>query len=123
MGYDIYHPHKLLIWHEYVREAKPKHWTDFSNENKEKGIVSHHWPDLDAISKKRIQKLLRQVDDKTINLGEYDLGNIRSLEEYENYAGIKFFHKKLHTNTIVQKIPPINDYSEWWLDNLNPNDK
>lgn len=123
MGYDIYHPHRLLIWHEYVREGKPKHWTDFSNENKENGVVSDHWVDLNNISKKRIQKLLRQVDDETIDLGEYDLGKVRSLNEYENYAGINFYNRKIHSDTISQKNPPINDYSEWWIESINPDDK
>ena len=123
MGYDIYHPHKLLIWHEYVREGKPKHWTDFSDTNKEQGIVNEYWVDLNNISKKRIQKLLRQVDDDSINLGEFDLGNIRSLEDYEKYAGIKFYNKVLHSDTIAQKYPPINDESEWWLEKINSDDK
>jgi len=119
LGYDLFHPHKVVIWHEYVRSGKSKHWGDFSKLAKDQGKVDVDWNELDNISQKRIQKLLRQIDDATINLGEYTIGNIRSFEDYENYAGIKFSQKKLHTKTIKEQLPPINDFNNWWDEPIN----
>jgi hypothetical protein len=114
LGYDLFHPHKVLIWHEYVREGKPKHWSDFNKSAKEEGKVYIEWNDLDKISEKRIQTLLRQSQHNDIDLGDYNVGNVRSFEDYENYAGIKFSNKKLHSSTIKEQLPPINDFSNWW---------
>lgn len=114
LGYDLFHPHKVLIWHEYVREGKPKHWGDFNKLAKDEGKIDIEWNELDNISQKRIRKLLRQIDDSNIDLGEYNIGNVRSFEDYEHYAGIKFSDKKLHPATIKELIPPINDFSNWW---------
>ena len=27
-GYDLFHPHKVVAWHEYTREGKTKQWDD-----------------------------------------------------------------------------------------------
>ena len=27
-GYDLFHPHKVVCWHEYTREGRDKHWED-----------------------------------------------------------------------------------------------
>lgn len=114
LGYDLFHPHKTLIWHEYTREGKVKHWTDFNDENKKNGIVEKNWWEIDIEGKKRVRQLLREEDNK-IYLGEYDLGNVRTHKDYENYAGINFKYKKLHKNTLKGIEPPINDLTEWYL--------
>ena len=119
LGYDLFHPHKVLIYHEYVREGKPKHWTDFNTPAKDNGIVNIHWNELDNISKKRIQKLLRQEEHLDIDLGIYDVGSVRKIEEYEQYAGIKLSKKKLHSKTIKEILPPINDFTNWWDEPIN----
>src|ERR1035437_2683679 len=27
-GYDLFHPNKIIIWHEYTRKGRTKHWDD-----------------------------------------------------------------------------------------------
>jgi hypothetical protein len=114
LGYDLYHPHKTVVWHEYTREGRTKHWTDFNQENKTKGVVEKQWWEMDDESKKRLRHML-QEEDNNIDLEEYGLGNVRTHKQYEDYAGINFKNRKLHPKTLKGINPPINDYSEWFL--------
>lgn len=112
LGYDLFHPHKTLVWHEYTREGRTKHWTDFSKENQDKKIVERPWWEMDNDSKRRLRHMLQEEDNK-IDLGEYGLGSVRTHSDYECYAGIHFKNRKLHPNTLKGVDPPINDTSEW----------
>lgn len=94
LGYDLFHPHKLVIWHEYTREGRTKHWTDFNEENKKQGKVDKMWWEMDIESKKRLRHLL-QEEDNNIDLGVYGLGDVRSHHDYELYAGIDFKNRTL----------------------------
>jgi hypothetical protein len=115
LGYDLFHPHKTVVWHEYTREGRTKHWTDFNQENKIKGVVEKQWWEMDNESKRRLRHML-QEEDNNIDLGVYGLGSVRTHKEYEDYAGINFKHRKLHQETLKGTNPPINDLSEWYLD-------
>lgn len=112
LGYDLFHPHKTVVWHEYTREGRTKHWTDFNEENKKTGKIEKQWWEMDIESKRRLRHMLREEDNQ-INLGEYDLGTVRAHNDYELYAGINFKNRKLHADTIKGINPPINDASEW----------
>jgi hypothetical protein len=113
LGYDIYHPHKTLIWHEYTREGRIKHWTDFDKKNKDFGIVKKTWFEMDAESKKRLRHLLKE-EDSNIDLGIYGLGDVRTHHDYEIYAGINFKERLLHSETKKGTNPPVNDYTDWF---------
>lgn len=113
LGYDLFHPHKTVIWHEYTREGRTKHWTDFNQENKNKGVVEKQWWEMDNESKRRLRHML-QEEDNNIDLGEYGLGTVRTHHDYELYAGINFKNRKLHPETIKGTNPPINDESDWY---------
>lgn len=67
-GYDLYHPHKVILWHEYTRKGRVKQWDD----NKE-------WWKMDQSSKDKVKKILS---------GEIQLGGTRTIEEYKTLAGI-----------------------------------
>ena len=112
LGYDLFHPHINVVWHEYTREGRTKHWTDFNEENQQKGIVEKPWWQMDDESKRRLRHMLRE-EDNDIDLGIYDLGNVRTHKDYELYAGIHFKKRKLHPDTIKGVNPPINDYTDW----------
>lgn len=114
LGYDLFHPHINVVWHEYTREGRTKHWTDFNEENKKSGVVEKQWWEMDNESKRRLRHML-QEEDNNIDLGIYGLGNVRTHKEYEDYAGINFKHRKLHPLTLKGQNPPINDYTEWHL--------
>ncbi len=112
LGYDLFHPHYTVVWHEYTREGRTKHWTDFDKENMDNGIVKNVWWEMDSSSKRRLRHML-QEEDNDIDLEEYGLGNVRTHSEYELYAGINFKNKKLHPDTLAGVNPPINDTSDW----------
>ena len=112
MGYDLYHPHITVVWHEYTREYRTKHWTDFNKENQEKGLVERPWWEMDNDSKRRLRHML-QEEDNNIDLGEYGLGDVRTHRDYELYAGINFKNRRLHPMTLRGVNPPINDNSDW----------
>jgi len=114
LGYDLFHPHKTVVWHEYTREGRTKHWTDFNTENLSTGVVEKPWWEMDNDSKRRLRHML-QEEDNNIDLGEYGLGNVRTHHDYELYAGINFKERMLHPSTIKGINPPINDETEWYL--------
>lgn len=84
LGYNMFHPHINIIWHEYMRNYRIKHWDD--HKNKDKGLA---WYERDQISKKRLRKLLG-MEDNDVDLGQFGLGNKRSLQDYEKFANINF---------------------------------
>ena len=111
MGYDLYHPHINVVWHYYGRHDKCKHWGDHNEKNKQDGQVEKTWMERDVFSKQKIRQLLGQ-DNYNINLGEYGLGNIRSLHDYELYSGIDFKNKRISKSAINGAEPPVDYVSE-----------
>jgi hypothetical protein len=113
LGYDLFHPHKTVVWHEYTREGRTKHWTDFNQDKKNSGEIEKTWWEMDLDSKRRLRHLLKE-EDNNIDLGEYGLGDVRTHREYEIYAGIDFKTRTLHSKTKKGIEPPVNDTSEWY---------
>jgi len=105
LGYDLYHPHRTLVWHEYLRKHRRKHWDDHVQENKEKGITGDNWHEIDMAGKVRLRHMLRE-EDNGLNLGKYDIGNVRTHREYELYAGIDFAKRRLQQEAVDGKDPP-----------------
>lgn len=112
LGYDLYHPHKTVIWHEYTREGRTKHWSDHDQKLKEDGITELTWWERDLASKRRLRHML-QEEDNNIDLTIYGLGKVRTHRDYELYAGISFKNRKLHPKALQGIDPPINDTTEW----------
>jgi hypothetical protein len=74
-GYDLYYPNENLVWHLYFHPA-PKHWAD-----------SRAWPQLQSHAVDRLRTLL--TGDHAA-LGRHGLGSVRSISDYERYAGLDF---------------------------------
>jgi len=76
-GYDLFHPHKVIAWHEYTRKGRTKHWDDVRD-----------WGILNSNCHKRNKILFGMdgEDPKSIDFGKYGFGTERSLEDYEKYA-------------------------------------
>lgn len=104
LGYDLFHPHYNLIWHEYTREGRVKHWTDHTNELKDTGATEMAWWERDLVSKQRLRQLVQEEDTRT-NLGQYGLGTTRTHSEYEIYAGIDFKNRILSKYATEGRIP------------------
>lgn len=110
-GYDLFHPHRVVIWHATMREERDGIlvWDDQSKRG------DGTWWKQNDTARAKIRKLLR-VEDNDFDLEGYDLGNVRSLREYEMYAGINFKKKALQVYTRQNKFPPnpvIHDPVEW----------
>lgn len=87
-GYDIFHPHRLLLWHYYQRKSCPKVWGDHDNQAKEEGLVDKAWWEWDRVAKERVRTLLGLEETDAKTLAPYGLGNIRTLRQFEYRAGI-----------------------------------
>jgi len=103
LGYDLFHPHYTVVWHEYTREGRIKHWDDFQQKNADK--IEKTFGELDDVSKRRLRQMLQEEDNGT-DIGEYGLGTVRSHKDYEVYAGIDFGKRILHPNTLKGIDPP-----------------
>lgn len=95
-GYDLFHPHKVLLWHEYIRKGKPKHWDD-----------DRDWSQREQRSLSRLAHLFGFTGREGHSLAPaYGLGAVRTLAEYESFAGIAFRRKAIDQYTLEGKCPP-----------------
>jgi hypothetical protein len=95
-GYDLFHPHKVIIWHEYTRSGKKKHWDD-----------SPDWSARNQASFLRNRKLFGMDNEpQDIEFGQYGFGAARTLEDYEKYSGISFKRRSIQQYTLDKKPPP-----------------
>lgn len=110
-GYDFFHPHKIVIWHATMREERSGKlvWDDQHKRGE-------NWFNHQQVAWKRIRTLLRTEDNPDVDLTGYDLGKVRSLRDFEKYAGFHFKRKAVQRYTIENKFPPnppsVND-EEW----------
>ena len=106
-GYDLFHPHKVIAWHEYTRKGRTKQWDDDSE-----------WGKRNEISHRR-NRILFGMDGEcscSIRFGKYGLGKERLLRDYEQYSGIKFSNRGVQQYTLDNKFAPnpiIKDVAEY----------
>lgn len=95
-GYDLFHPHKIIAWHEYTRKNRTKQWDD-----------DKQWVSKNNDSHLRNRKLF-EMDGltKDIDFGKYDFGKVRSLEDYERYAGLSFKKRAVQKYTLDNNLAP-----------------
>ena len=95
-GYDLFIPNEIICWHEYTRKGRVRHW----DENKK-------WEDLNNKSLKRVKQLLGIDGDKAdFDFGIYGFGTVRTLSQYEDYAGIRFHNRTVQQYTLNNFDPP-----------------
>ena len=103
-GYDIYCPHKILLWHFYGRRQHPKVWGDHSNEAKATGSVKVAWWERDNIAKQRVRTLLG-LEAQPCEMGRYGLGTVRDFPSFEKAIGVNFRERAVHPDvTGVNKV-------------------
>jgi glycosyltransferase involved in cell wall biosynthesis len=95
-GYDLFHPHKVIIWHEYTRKGRTKQWDDDSEWSK-KNSQSH-------LRNRKLFEMDGEIND--IDFGRYGFGDVRTLEDYERYAGISFKKRAVQKYTLDNNIAP-----------------
>ena len=94
-GYDLFHPHKVLIWHEYTRKGRTKQWDDDKD-----------WYLRNTACHVKNRQLLG-VDGEKYD-GDYSewFGTERTIRDYEKYAGLIFETRGIQQETIDKKYPP-----------------
>lgn len=55
-GYEFFHPSEVIMWHQYSRHGRPRHWDDHSDES---GIDIPWWQQRDAASRALVTGFLR----------------------------------------------------------------
>ena len=110
-GYDLFHPHRVVVWHATMRTERDGIlvWDDQSKRGDDM-----FWKQQN-IARAKIRQLLR-TEDNGFDLTGYDLGTIRTLRDYEKYAGIHFKKKSFQKYTSDCLFPPnpiIEDEEEW----------
>ena len=107
-GYDLFHPHKVVIWHEYTREGRTKQWDDDKD-----------WVNKNNLAHKKNRQLFG-MDGENVELdfGKYGFGTERTLREYEIYSGLLFSRRAVQQYTLDKNYPPnpvIYETEEEWL--------
>jgi hypothetical protein len=93
-GYDLFHPHTLIAWHEYTRQNKPKHWDDDSV-----------WWKKDVSSKQHYMSVFT-------NYGPYGIGKKRSVAQYISFSGMDFLNFEA---VLPQKIRVLDEPWKLWI--------
>lgn len=101
-GYNIYHPHKVYLYHYWTRENYKHHWDDHED-----------WGELESTSLKHIHALIKNNTDV---VGNYCLGSDRTIKDYEKYAGINFDLGIVHKYRRENYEPPVKYPDDLWLD-------
>lgn len=109
-GYDLFHPHRVVIWHATMREERDGMliWDDQHKRGED-------WWTQQNIARAKIRQLIG-VEDNGFDLTGYDIGTERAIRDYEKYAGIHFKKKAIQLYTAENKFPPnpiIEDEDEW----------
>jgi hypothetical protein len=111
-GYDLFHPHKVVVWHEYTRKGRTKQWDDDKT-----------WGEKNRLAHLKNRKLF-SMDGEIYNaeeFGIYGFGSERTLRDYEKYSGLLFSRRAIQQETIDKQYPP-NTYNyeteEEWMDSF-----
>jgi hypothetical protein len=82
-GYDLYHPNRLVIFHDWDRSKRPTHFSDHRD-----------WGRYNDLSHMRTRHLLGTAcatnPEALQELDRYGLGKERTLAEYQAYSGVDF---------------------------------
>ena len=118
-GYDLFHPHRIIAWHEYTRKGRTKVWDDHTTPQKNKGKIKLDWVERNDMCHKRNRILFGMdgEDPTQIDFGKFGFGSVRTVREYEEHAGISFKYRGVQQETLDRVDPPnhlpYEDEEEW----------
>ena len=111
-GYDLFHPHIPVVYHEYTRKGRTKQWDDdktWSQKNSHSHLTNRKLFGMDGETQEGHD-------------GPYGFGPVRTLREYEKYSGILFEKRSVQKETLDKKYPP-NTYNfeteEEWINSFS----
>ena len=87
-GYDLFHPHKVLIWHEYTRKGRTKQWDDdkkWVDRNNKSHLLNRKLFGMDGLEQEGHDAL-------------FGFGPERSLRDYKSMLGY-CLKKERYNNT------------------------
>jgi len=107
-GYNLFHPHRPVIWHFYTREGYPHHWDDIPESDRRRDAPA------------RFRQLLGQ-EPGGLDLGEFGLGSVRTREDYRLWAGVDLAARRLHQDALDGRLPPTDpaDDAGWYRRQVN----
>jgi hypothetical protein len=95
-GYDLFHPHKVVIWHEYTRKGRTKQWDD-----------DKEWGKRNELCHKKNRQLFgMDGEEVTLDFSKYGFGTQRTLKDYENYSGLRFSKRAVQQYVLDKNYPP-----------------
>ena len=111
-GYDLFHPHRLTVYHEYTRKNRTKQWDDdkeWTEKNKKSHLINKKLFGMDGLEQEG-------------HNGLFGFGTVRTLRDYERYAGMLFERRAVQQETINHTYPP-NTYNytseQDWLNSFS----
>lgn len=108
-GFDLFHPDQTIVWHDYIRQYARKHWGDHTEANQ----ITRPWSERDEVSRSKVQRLLRGE-----SVGAFGLGPLRTMQDYEDYAGVSFQLRKVQDYTSRGAEPPNPKLEQNWTDHV-----
>jgi hypothetical protein len=100
-GYDFFSPYRTVMWHEYTRNYRPKHWDDHGKESQTKKTSGER----DVFARNKTRQLFG-TQEYGIDMGVYGLGDVRTLHDYEVYGGFDFKKCLIQEYTLKVKDAP-----------------
>jgi len=109
-GYDLFHPHRVVIYHEYTRKGRTKQWDD-----------DKKWVEKNNRSHQKNRQLFGMDGEEQIDFGDFGFGKVRTLRDYERYSGLLFSQRSVQKYTLDKEYPPNpNDFEteEDWINSF-----
>lgn len=102
-GYDLFHPPEAILAHAYASEREDR---------------TTHWDDVGTASWSRSNRSYKQIGEFLTNphTGAYGCGTVRTMADYEAYAGLSFSHCRAQSYTHMNKEPPNPTAPAGWAD-------
>ena len=92
-GWDIFVPHKPVLYHHFYREQSPKMHEDHKK---------HHEIPWKGLAEKGVKRS-NQINYENY-IGKYGLGKARTIEEFGEYAGVDFKNRKIITEARIKNV-------------------
>lgn len=108
-GYNVYHPHKSICYHYFIRKGEPRHWEDHTLSKAREGRVKEDYVTTTTNGWDFLRRLLWEDN---ADLGPYSLGKERSRRDFEIFAGVNFKRLIIHPRANKQ-LPPISRDFDW----------